>query len=45
MISWAVAFDRRVMRVVDEDTYRWFLGSRLKFRQTAVVVMKDSVQK
>jgi len=34
----------RVTGVVYDDTQQWLLGSWMKFSQTAVVVVKDSVQ-
>jgi len=43
MIS-CVVFDDRVMGVVYDDTHQWLLGSCVKFSQTAVVVVKDSVR-
>jgi len=32
----------RVNRVIYDDTHQWFLGSCVKFNQTAVVVLKNS---
>jgi len=42
MISWVVFFDSRVTTVVYDDTHQQLLGSCVKFRKTAVVLMKDS---
>jgi len=43
MTSCVVGFDGRVTGVVYDDTNRWLLGSCVKFSQTAVLVLKDSV--
>jgi len=42
-MSWVVVLNRRVMGV-DDDTYEWLLGSCVKFSQTVVVVVKDSIR-
>jgi len=44
MISCVVVFDGRVTRVVYDDTQQWLLGSCVKFSQTAVVGLKNSVR-
>jgi len=44
MISRIVVLDRRVMRIVYDDTHRGSSRSCVKFNQTAVVVVKDSVR-
>jgi len=42
MISCVVVFDGRVTKVAYGDTHHGFLGSCVKFSQTAVVVLKNS---
>jgi len=42
--NWALVLDGRMMGVVNDDTHQWLLGSWVKFNQTAVVVVKDSVR-
>jgi len=42
MISWVFVLVGRVARLVYDDTHQWLLGSCVKFRQTGVVVLKDS---
>jgi len=42
MISCVFVFDGRVNKVDYDDTHQWFLGSCVKFSQTAVVVLKNS---
>jgi len=42
MTSWVFVLDGQVMGIVDDDTCS--LGSCVIFRQTAVVVVKDSVR-
>ena len=44
MISWIVVLDRRVMGVVDDDTYQCLLRSYVKFSQIPYVVAKDSIR-
>jgi len=44
MISWVVVLDGRTMGVVYDETHQWLFGSCVKFNQTAVVVVKDSVR-
>jgi len=44
MISWVVVLDGQIMGVVYDDTHQWFIGSCIKFIQTAVVVVKNSVR-
>jgi len=43
LISCVVVFDGRGNGIPYDDTHQWLLGSCLKFSQTAVVVVKDSV--
>ena len=42
-ISCVVVFDGRETRVIYDDTHQWFLRICMKFSQTAVVVMKNSI--
>jgi len=37
-----VVFDGRVKTVVNDDTHQWLLGSCVKFRQTTLMVLKNS---
>ena len=43
MISCVAVFVGRVIGVVFDDIQQWLLGSCVKFSQTALVVVKDSV--
>jgi len=43
VISCVDIIDGLVMGVVYDHTHQWLLGSCVKFRKTAVVVMKDSI--
>jgi len=46
MISWVVGFDGRVMGEVDDDLcqWQWFLESRVKCSQIAIMVVKVPVR-
>jgi len=41
MISCVVVFDGRETRVAYDDTHQGLLGSRVKFSQASVVVLKN----
>jgi len=41
MISCVIVFEGRVNEADYDDTHQWFLGSCVKFNQTAVVILKN----
>jgi len=43
MINCVVVFDGRVTLEFFMTTHQWLLGSCVKFSQTAVVILKDSL--
>jgi len=41
MISCVIVFEGQVNEADYDDTHQWFLGSCVKFNQTAVVILKN----